>query len=83
MTSNNANSIECTLVTPWVAGKWLPAVRDAKGRIPIDDSVQVHEVDYIVTSMHPPKMAAAGWEEITFYGENFPSNLGDHPGFKI
>ena len=61
VTSNNANSIECTLVTPWVSGKWLPAVRDVNGRIPIDDSVAKHVVPYIVTSTNPPEMSAGGW----------------------
>jgi hypothetical protein len=39
ITSNDEASIECTLATPWVSGKWRPAVRTAKGRLPVADSV--------------------------------------------
>ena len=39
VTSNSASSIGCTLVTPWVSGDWIPAVRDVKGLIPVASSV--------------------------------------------
>ena len=37
--SNSATTIICSLVTPWVFGKYLPAVRDANGLVPIADTV--------------------------------------------
>ena len=83
VTSNSEDSIECTLVTPWVAGKWLPAVRDSKGLIPNKPEVQPHEVPYVVTHTDPANVNVAGYEVITFFGENFPSNLGDFPDMVI
>ena len=39
ITSSDSSTIECTLVNPWVAGRWLPSVRVKEGIIPVDASV--------------------------------------------
>jgi hypothetical protein len=53
ITSIDSNSIECTLVEPWVAGRWLPVVRVKEGMIPIDDGVEAHTVQVVITSFSP------------------------------
>ena len=83
VTSNDETSIECTLATPWVSGKWIPDVRLIEGCIPVDSSVEPYDVPYIVGGISPEVINAAGGETISFYGEHFPSNLADFPHMKV
>ena len=83
ITSHDESMIQCTLVTPWVGGEWLPAVRDAKGRIPVSSSVATHKVPVLVNSFNPAVINVAGGDKMTVYGEGFPSDLSAHPGFEL
>ena len=70
-------------MTPWVFGQWLPAVRTSKGFVPIYESLQLHEVPSVLTSLSPEVLNPGGDDIITVIGENFPTNLEDFPGFYL
>ena len=70
-------------MTPWVFGKWFPAVRTSNGFVPIYETVQIHEVPSVLTSMTPEVLNPGGNDVMTVIGENFPSNLEDFPGFYL
>ena len=80
---NSETSLICNLVTPWVVGNWLPAVRDANGLVPIQYTVPVHEVPLILTSFTPENINPVGGDIIIVVGKNFPSNLDDFPAFNL
>ena len=81
--SNTTSEIICNLVTPWVFGEWLPAVRTSNGLVPIKDTVAFHVVPNVLTSMSPEALNPAGGDIMTVIGENFPSNCDDFPGFSL
>lgn len=83
VTQSTDTLIICSLVTPIVAGKWLPQVRDSKGIIPVAADVADHEEPLVITNFSPLTLNVAGNELITVYGSGFPSNLIDVPEFTL
>ena len=81
--TNTTTDITCELVTPWVFGKWLPAVRTTHGFVPINESLQLHEVPSVLTSMTPTNVNPGGGEIMTVNGANFPTVLEDFPGLRL
>jgi hypothetical protein len=75
--------IMCNLVTPMVAGKWLPAVRDSQGLIPVSVDVPNHVEPLVVSTFSPLTLNVAGNELITVFGSGFPSNLVDVQEFSL
>ena len=79
VSSNTETQIVCALETPWVAGSWLPEVRDANGLIPVSGAVAAHHVPLVITAVSPDiDLNQAGGDVLTITGENFPSTLTGH-----
>jgi hypothetical protein len=76
-TSTNTDIlVECVLDDPLIAGKWKPKVYDAKGILPVSDSLIEETVALVVTSITPDtNVNPAGGDEITITGSGFPSSL--------
>ena len=76
VSTNDETTIICTLVTPWVAGNWMPEVRDDKGLIPLSGSVSKYNVPLVISGVSPNSdLNLAGGDILTVTGENFPSTL--------
>ena len=58
-------------------------MHDAKGVLPVAESVPYHDVPLIISSFTPENLDVAGGEIVTVIGENFPTKLQDHPDFKL
>ena len=79
VSSNDGSQIVCALATPWVAGSWVPEVRDAAGLIPVSDAVAAHTVPLVVTGVAPDlDLNQAGGDILAITGEGFPSTLEGH-----
>ena len=79
VSANDVSQIVCALETPWVAGTWLPEVRDSNGLIPVSEAVTAHHVPLVITSVSPDiDLNQAGGDILTITGENFPSTLTGH-----
>ena len=76
VSTNDETTIICTLVTPWVAGNWMPEVRDDKGLIPLSGSVSNYNVPLVISGVSPSSdLNLAGGDILTVTGENWPSTL--------
>jgi hypothetical protein len=74
ITSNTATAVDCTLATPLFGGSWKPAVKDAKGLIPVSASLTPATVTPTVTSVSPTTgFNPAGGDIITIVGTDLPS----------
>ena len=79
VTANDATSISCTLSDPVVFGSHAPIVKDAKGLLPVSDSITPYVVDLVVTGTDPSIDVNPAGQSITIFGSGFPASLAQIP----